>query len=95
MSAAIDPSNGVISTLKDYLLSSTRLGVLKQKIIELYEGKRIRDPAVLEQFKSYLRTAMGKDEDWAAGNVFLGQTDLDEEEQELWNKRESIRSQVS
>lgn len=94
MSDTLDATR-VIEALKSYIAAKERVGQLKSELKELFAGKSLRKPEVLDEFKSLLRTAMGKDAIWVAGNAVKGKQDKTEEDRVAWNKRESVRSSVN
>jgi hypothetical protein len=95
MSTAMDTNEEIIEALKSYVTAADKLEEHKQELKEFFEGKNFRKADVVDHFKSCLRTAMGKDADWAEGNALIGKTNRTPAEQKIWDKRESIRSSIN
>ena len=71
-----------------------------QALREAFKGQNFKRSETMDVFKSNLRIAMQPDHEdwqdiWTRGSALRGRPELNNEETELWNKRESIRSNVN
>lgn len=100
-------NDAVVESFKQYLALSRQIADVKALIAphiealrEAFKGQNFCRTSTMEAFKDNLRIAMQPANEnwqdiWARGSLLLRKTNLTAEETILWNKRESIRSQVN